>query len=135
MQAQGTGIRSASLGPVVAVDDLRRVQAAVEEVYIDQIIQRWLIELVRRHPRAARRRDRRLGEGLLALEQAARAWALLHGRSHVEPEDVERLFGPVLAHRVLLDPYNLDGDASAEQNLVERCLQLAPRPGVALAAD
>ena len=36
------------------------------------------------------------------LERTARAWALLHGRAHVVPEDVERLFLPVLGHRLLL---------------------------------
>ena len=32
---------------MIGVEELRRVQAAVEDVYIDPIIQRWLIELVR----------------------------------------------------------------------------------------
>ena len=34
--------------------------------------------------------------GSLALERAARAWALLDGRGYVIPEDIERLFVPVL---------------------------------------
>ena len=33
---------------------------------------------------------------------SARAWALLQGRSYVMPEDIERLFLPVLGHRLLL---------------------------------
>ena len=40
--------------------------------------------------------------GSLALERTARAWALVHGREHVAPEDVEQLFLPVLGHRLLL---------------------------------
>ena len=40
--------------------------------------------------------------GSLTLERTARAWALLHGRDHVVPEDVERLFLPVLGHRLIL---------------------------------
>src|SRR5213080_1645068 len=38
--------------------------------------------------------------GTLALSRAARAWALLHGRRYVIPEDVERLFVSVLMHRI-----------------------------------
>ena len=38
----------------------------------------------------------------LALEGASRAWALLHGRSYVVPEDVERLFLPVVARLVFV---------------------------------
>ena len=40
--------------------------------------------------------------GSLALAKTARAWALLHGRDHVLPEDVEQLFVPVLGHRLVL---------------------------------
>ena len=40
--------------------------------------------------------------GSLALVKTARAWALLHGRDHVLPEDVEQLFVPVLGHRLML---------------------------------
>jgi MoxR-like ATPase len=39
--------------------------------------------------------------GTLALERAVRAFALVHGRAHVEPEDIETLFLPVLGHRIL----------------------------------
>ena len=42
--------------------------------------------------------------GSLALERAARAWALLDGRDYVTPVDVERLFLPVLMHRIVFTP-------------------------------
>ena len=129
VQAQRHGHPLASLGPVVSIDELRGVQAAVEEVYIDPIIQRWLIELVRATRELPGVAVGASVRGSLSLERAARAWALVHGRPYVEPEDVERLFVPVLAHRVLLDPYGLDGEAEAGRDLVERCLELAPRPG------
>ena len=62
--------------------------------------------------RRARAGDARAGgvvigssvRGSLALERAARAWALLDGRSYVMPEDIERLFVPVLVHRVVFTP-------------------------------
>src|SRR2546421_288208 len=38
----------------------------------------------------------------LALYRAAQAWALVHGRSYVIPDDVKRLAVPVLAHRLLM---------------------------------
>ena len=64
------------------------------------------------------------------MERAVRAWALVHGRSFVLPEDVEALFAPVLADRVLLNPYRLNGDGDGDAaDLMRRCLELAPRPG------
>ena len=112
VQAQRHAHPLEALGPVIDVDALRGIQAAVEDVYIDPIIQRWLIELVR----ATRELDVvRVGasvRGSLALEQATRARALLDGRPFVEPDDVEALFEPVLSHRVLLDPYRLETQAT-----------------------
>jgi hypothetical protein len=72
--------------------------------------------------------------GSLALERAARAWALIHGRSFVVPDDVERLFSPVLVHRVVFTPsFVARARASSWDQAIaefrETCLALAPRPG------
>src|SRR4051794_30966831 len=62
------------LGAAITVDELRQIQATIEDVYIDPLIQAWLIDLVRAT------RELELVEvgasvrGSLALERAARAW-------------------------------------------------------------
>jgi MoxR-like ATPase len=108
-------------------------------VYIDPIIQRWLIELARATRELEIVRVGASVRGSLALERGARAWALLQGRPFVEPEDVEQLFEPVLSHRVLLNPYRFEtienGDHRVEVDLLRRCLGLAPRPGIELTVD
>jgi MoxR-like ATPase len=92
------------LKPVVSLDEVGALRHAAEEVYVDRLVQGWIVELVR----ATRELDIvELGasvRGSLALERAARAWALLQGRDHVEPQDVEELFLPVIGHRVLFTP-------------------------------
>jgi MoxR-like ATPase len=127
----------AGLSAAIDVTALEQVQAAVEEVYIDPIIQRWLIELVRATRDLEIVRVGASVRGSLALERAARAWALLDGRPFVEPEDVEVLFEPVVGHRVLLDPYRVEanGAGPSEPGLVGRCLERVPRPGIEQAAD
>ena len=42
--------------------------------------------------------------GSLALERTTRAWALVHGRDFVTPEDVDLLLVPVLGHRIIFVP-------------------------------
>ncbi|MCS7008029.1 MAG: AAA family ATPase, partial [Thermoleophilia bacterium] len=69
-----------------------------------------------------------------ALERAARAWALVLGRSFVVPEDIERLFVPVLAHRVVFTPAfvaraRTTGWEVAIEEFRLACLEAAPRPG------
>jgi len=54
----------------------------------------------------------------LALLGAARAWALLSGRGHVLPEDVQALFVPLAAHR-LVGGRGTSGDALARTLLAD----------------
>jgi MoxR-like ATPase len=138
VQSQRHGHPLDRLEPVVDVSDLRRAQDAVGDVYVDPILQRWLIELVRSTRELELVTVGASVRGSLALEQAVRAWALIHGRPFVEPADVERLFEPVLAHRVLLDPYRpepVNGEGARGLDLLGRCLERVPRPGLALAGD
>jgi MoxR-like ATPase len=72
---------------------------------------------------AASRRHAEIRVGLspragLALLGAARAWALLSGRTHVLPEDIQALFVPLAAHR-LLPARSASGDVLARQLLAE----------------
>jgi MoxR-like ATPase len=122
-----------SLKAVVTGADVLGLQSAVEEVYVDDLILRWTVELVR----ATREADGVLVgasvRGSVMLERTARAWALLNGREHVLPDDVERLFLPVLAHRLLLSTSFLAetrglGRGEALRRIKQRCLELAPPP-------
>jgi MoxR-like ATPase len=123
-----------ALEPVVTIDEINAVRTAAQHVYVDDVLHRWVVELVR----ATRDNDSVVigssVRGSLALERAARAWALVHGRSFVLPEDIERLFVPVLAHRVVFTPAfvaraRATDWASAIDEFRRACLETAPRPG------
>jgi MoxR-like ATPase len=123
----------AQLEPVVDLAELRTLRRAVQQVYVDPLLQRWIVDVVRAtraQPAVAIGASVR---GSLALERTARAWALLDGRSFVVPEDVERLFEPVLVHRITFSPAFLaetraSGWEEAVAEFRRRCLELAPRP-------
>jgi MoxR-like ATPase len=122
------------LRPVVTVDEVNQLRGAAQHVYVDGVLHRWVVELVR----ATRENDSVVigssVRGSLALERAARAWALVGGRSYVIPEDIERLFLPVLVHRVVFTPgFVARARASGWEESIEEfrtaCLEVAPRPG------
>jgi MoxR-like ATPase len=124
------------LKPVVGAEELGALQRAVEDVYVDELVLRWTVQLAR----ATREVDGvAIGasvRGSLTLERTARAWALLDGRGYVVPEDIERLFLPVLGHRLLLTASYLAesrglGHDEALNQIRERCLELAPPPAPA----
>jgi MoxR-like ATPase len=121
------------LEPVVTVDEIRALQDAVRDLYVDPLIESWVVELVRATrglPGVAIGSSVR---GSLALERAVRAWALLDGRDYVTPTDVERLFLPVLGHRLVLTPSALAearrvGWEASFAALEGTCLEAAPPP-------
>lgn len=123
----------AQLQPVIAIEDLAELVAAVEEVYIDPLLKRWAVELIR-----ATRDVEQIDVGAsvrasLSLERAVRAWALFAGRSFVVPADIERLFEPVVAHRLVLAvDFAVDAESLDREELGrviwDACLARAPRP-------
>jgi MoxR-like ATPase len=133
VREQRHGHPLAGLRPAVSAEGVRTLEAAVEEVYVDDLILRWLVELVRATRQADGVSTGASVRGSLALERTARAWALFDGRGYVVPEDVERLFLPVLGHRILLttaflaETRSLGREAALEQ-IRARSFELAPRP-------
>jgi MoxR-like ATPase len=96
---------------VVSLDDVLRLQDVVRHVYMDRALMLYASQLVdvTRHPaQALPTQIARLIEygasprATIAFCKAARAQAVLSGRAHVLPEDIEKLAHRVLRHRLIL---------------------------------
>jgi MoxR-like ATPase len=91
-----------AIDQVLSLDELRSMQTAVKEVYVDQAVADYIVRLVgatRSHP------DVYLGaspRGSIALYRASQAYAALAGRDYVIPDDVKALGIAVLAHRLIV---------------------------------
>ena len=86
------------INPVIAVDNLLRVQKLVPEVTVTESVREYLIRIVR-----ATRINPSLDLGAspratLFLYRAAQAFAAVHNRSYVLPDDIKYLALPVLGH-------------------------------------
>ncbi len=89
-----------ALQPLFQRDEILRAQKEVSRVLISSVVADYITSLLEksRHDRSeALPLSTRAG---LALAKAAKAWAFLEGRSHVEPEDVQKIAVPVMAHRL-----------------------------------
>lgn len=90
------------LQAVAGPDEVTRLQEAVKQIYVDDLIKRYVVSLVdatRSHP------DISLGSsprGSLALFRGAQATALLRDRDFVLPDDVKGLAVPILSHRIIV---------------------------------
>ncbi|MBI2848521.1 MAG: MoxR family ATPase [Chloroflexi bacterium] len=117
------------LGQVVDAAALLELQEEAKKVHVDPLIRQYvvtIIEATRNHP------DTYLGSsprGSLALSRSSQAYALLHDRDYVIPDDVKMLAEPVLSHRLIVSAGGRLKGASA-RNIVKEVLDNTPVPGI-----
>ncbi|HEX8968325.1 MAG TPA: MoxR family ATPase, partial [Chloroflexota bacterium] len=99
--ARGSAVSPDSLETVVSAEDVLSAVAQTGRVRLQDDVRHYLVQVAR----ATRvEPDVRLGaspRATLALHRASQAWAAMHGRDFVVPDDIKRLAVPVLAHRLI----------------------------------
>ena len=117
-------------GPVVSPSEIRRARDAVQEIYMDAKIQRYIVDIV-----FATRTPADCGMDELVdlvnfgasprasifLARAARAHAFLDHRAYVTPEDVRAIGMDVLRHRVILT-YEAEAEEVTAEDVVRKVL-------------
>jgi MoxR-like ATPase len=112
LAAHESGDRVARLEPVADAADVLAAQDATARVHASEPLRRYIVALLghtRGDPRVELGASPRAG---LLLLRAAKAHALLAGRDHAIPDDVQQISQSVLAHRIVLAPdaYETSGE-------------------------
>jgi MoxR-like ATPase len=98
------GDRVLGLRPVATAAEVLAAQDAATRVQASGALRDYVVQVLwrtREDPRVDLGASPRAG---LMLLRAAKAHAMLHGRDHALPDDVQALAPPVLAHRLMLAP-------------------------------
>ncbi len=117
------------LSPTTSADALMEMRAAVEEVFVDPDIEKYIVSIV---GKTRTDNDVYVGaspRGSLALLKLSRAQAALAGRDYVLPDDVKAFAGPALSHRLILSP-DLWSKRITAADVVTKVLRLVPVPKV-----
>ena len=114
------------LEPVATGADITEIQETISGVTVSDPIRKYIVDLVE----ATRKHDDiELGistRGMLALLRSCQAYAAIHGRDYVLPDDVKTLAVPVFAHRLILKvKYN---SASKAADLIQKLMNSVPAP-------
>ena len=88
------------LEPVVTDEETARLKEMLPGIHVSDEVADYILDIIE-----ATRKDDRIANGVstrggIALYQASQAYAALHGRDYVIPEDVRDLAPCILAHRV-----------------------------------
>ena len=114
-----------SLQSVVSAAELLECQQAVRDVHVDPKVRQYLMQII--HD-TREQEDLALGaspRASIALFRTAQAMAAIRGRPFVQPDDVKRVAGPVLTHRLILRPESRLRKLTAEHVLTELIAEIA----------
>ena len=135
----------AEVNQVLDAATVQRVQELVRDVPVTDHVIRYSLRLVRATRRPERgvseKQDPRpdfirqylsWGAGPRASQNlilAGKARAILHGRSHVTPDDIREVAHPVLRHRLITN-FNAEADGVSPDDLIDRLLETIPVSGI-----
>ncbi len=123
-----------TLNPVVTPDAFSAMRQYVEDIFVHPDVERYIVDLA-----AMTRQHRQVAIGVsprgsLALLKLTRAWAAIHGRGYVLPDDVKQFATDALSHRLIMEP-SLWGSHTAERAVIDELLQSMPVPVVPVEHD
>ncbi len=130
-----TARASTSITPVLDAQQVMRIQTQVRDVPIADHVIRYALRLVRATRKPTRGQDDHRppfiqqylawGAGPRAsqfLVLAAKARAVLQGRTHVDYQDIHAVAHPVLRHRLITN-FNAEADAVSPDGLIDQLLE------------
>jgi MoxR-like ATPase len=135
MRRMSSGV-AAEVNPVVTPAEIIKARKAVEMIYMDQQVERYIVDLVlaTRDPAAYGLGDLTdlisygaSPRATICLAKTARAHAFLQRRGFVTPDDVRAMGMDVLRHRVLVT-YEAEAEEVTPEDVVQRILDSVEVP-------
>lgn len=114
-----------SIQAVASAAELVDAQRQIREVYVDEKVQHYLLQIVhdsRQHPALSLGGSPRAS---IALYRASQAMAAVLGRNYVLPDDIKKIVGSVMSHRLILKPESRLRKVTTTQVLDEIVAEIA----------
>jgi MoxR-like ATPase len=116
------------VSPVVAPEDIKRARKVVNEIYMDEKLEKYILDIVfaTREPAKYKLSDL---TGLIQygasprasiyLTLASKAYAFIQGRGYVTPQDVKSIGPDILRHRVIVS-YEAEAESKTSEDIIKR---------------
>ena len=122
--------------PILSKEDILKARKIVEEVYLDEKIEKYIVDIVfaTRQPEeyGLKEMKQMIAFGCsprasISLARAARAYAFIHRRGYVTPEDVRAVCYDVLRHRIGLT-YEAEANNMTTEDVITEVLNAVQVP-------
>ena len=137
MERFAQGAKAPEANTIATPDAIAALRDTLKEVYCDEKVGDYILDIVF----ATREPDKVKGlealkeqiqvgaspRATLALNKAARANALVHGRAYATPQDVKEIVHDVLRHRILLT-YEAEAENVTSDKIIDKILSVIPVP-------
>ena len=113
---------------VVSLQDVLRARTIVDEIYMDEKIERYIVDIIEatRKPENYKLNDLKglilygaSPRATIYLTVAAKAYAFLQGRGYVTPQDVKSIGRDVLRHRVVVS-YEAEAEEKTSEDIIKK---------------
>jgi MoxR-like ATPase len=126
----------AQVNPVVTIEQIKRAQGAVREVYMDEKIEKYILDII-----FATRNPENYGleslkplisfgaspRGSINLAMAAKCYAFIKRRGYVIPEDIRAIVHDVLRHRIGLT-YEAEAENITSEDIINKIINVIEVP-------
>ncbi len=131
LQAMSFTDKEIKVSPVVGPEDIKRARKVINEIYLDEKIEKYIIDIVfaTREPAKYKLNDL---AGLIQygasprasiyLTLASKAYAFIQGRGYVTPQDVKSIGPDVLRHRVI-PSYEAEAEEKTSEDIIKRIFE------------
>ena len=135
LDLMGTSAPRLDVNAVVNPQDIIRARGIVNEIYIDDRVKDYIVDIVwaTREPQKYKLKlDGMIRYGAspratINLTLAARARAFIQGRGYVTPQDVKSIGADVLRHRIIVS-YEAEAESVTSESIIERIFSGLPVP-------
>jgi len=124
-----------SAEPIVSTDDIIAARAAVDGIYIDEKLKRYIVDIVHcsRDPETYDLDIKKYIDygasprASIYLAIAGKAYAFMQGRNHVVPHDIKTIGHDILRHRIITT-YEAEAEGVVSEDLIDQIFETLPVP-------
>jgi MoxR-like ATPase len=124
-----------AVNPVIPLTEILATRKLVDQIHVDDKVRDYIVHIVfaTRKPEQYKLEIRHFIQfgasprATIYLTLAAKAWALLQGRSYVTPEDIKSIGPDVLRHRIILT-YEAEAQAVTTDKIITQIFHAVPVP-------